>query len=673
MSKSAPAKNRSIFLFIFIGLFVFLISFSYKSYNSYINRAEEQLLDELYALANTSSLLIDPELHERVTNTYLGKDDITDSEQDSSYHSLHLVLKDIASSNNLQSAVYTFVKSEEDDDYEFIATSSDRPYFRHKYGKSPAYLMDNFEKGGKIKCYQTSTGLWASAFAPIINHENEVLGVVQVDKNFDSFITAANREFMEDLGISVLIFGFVAFWLIYLVKRFTKKIEEAQLALSASNQNLREEIEIRKETEEKLKLSNSKIRKKAKHDVGLLEQRFSKIFNYSNDGIFILDPKNDKILDVNPAACKLLEYDHDELVTKKMSEVHPHEIKPLNEFCEMIFSDGGGWTDELSCYTKTGKYIPAEISASHFSDGKSDYMVAMVRDVSLRIKTRKQLEQLNGQLEKRVKDRTKQLTSTNVELNRTLKELKKTNNELDHFLYKVTHDFRAPLLSILGLINLAKKEDRHRGDISDKYFELIEGSITKLDKLNGEITNLVKSQRTGINISDITFGELVYAELETLKFLVNKRDVKWTVKINEEIPFSSDEFRIKMILHNVLYNAIKYSDVDKEQSFVEIDIRTTRDDCVLLVTDNGIGISSDLQSRIFDMFFRATENSTGSGLGLYMVKETVNKLLGTIEVESEFGTGTTFKIIIPNLFKKEAHSKEKKRTADWVDAEVTNS
>ena len=654
MNNTIPGLSRTIFLIFFTGLFLLLLAFSYKSYHSHLGRAEEQLLDELYAMANTSSLLIDGTIHEQLTNTYLNRDDITHSEQDSNYHALHLTLKEIAESNRLESAVYTFIKSKNDDGFEFVVTSDETPYFRHQYEKSPRQLIDEFEKGGKIKCYTTATGVWASAFAPIVNEQKKVLGVVQVDKNFEVFQASANKAFMEDLGIAVLIFSFIVFGMGYVIRRFSRRIEDAQQALSQANNNLLGEIEIRKAAERELKISNKKIKQKAEQDVGLLEERFSKIFNYSNDGIFILDPKNDKILDANPAACRLLEYDKNEIRRTSMSDVHPHEIKPLNDFCERVFNDGGGWTDELSCYTKSGKYIPAEISASHFSDGESDYMVAMVRDVSIRVKTRKELENLNQQLEKRVEARTRQLTSANLELNSTLSELKKTNNELDHFLYKVTHDFKAPILSVLGLIQLVKKEEKCDTEISKKYFKLIEDSIIKLDKLNGEITNLVKSQRTGINIKRISFQKLVVAELENLQHLFNKKDISWTVNINEEIPFSSDEFRIKMILHNILYNALKYSDLSKDKSTVTVNITTSKMDGVLMIKDNGIGIHKDLKDRIFEMFFRATDNSTGSGLGLYIVKETVNKLMGEIQVETTIGEGTTFRVVLPNLFKDEA-------------------
>ncbi|MEL7001645.1 MAG: ATP-binding protein [Bacteroidota bacterium] len=650
MSQTTKNLSRKIFLVTSIGFIVFLLAFSFKSYVNHLSRAEQQLLDELYAIASTASLMIDGNSHQQLTNTYKNIDDIKRIEQDSNYHALYTSLKEIEQVNGLESPIYTIVRSSNDKKYELIATSSDEPYFRHIYSKSPKYLDENFEIGGKIECYNTATGTWASAFAPIKNDLQEVLGVVQVDKNFETFQAAAQREFLEDIAIALLIFVFIAVFLLYALRRLTGQIETIQTSLDDTNKNLTEEIVNVRETEEKLISDNRRIQDEAQRDIGLLEERFSQIFNHSNDGIFILDPMNDTILDVNPAACKLLKYEKSELLKKKMTEIHHHEIDNLWGFCNDIFRQGSGWTDELSCYTRTGQYVPAEISASHFSDDDKHYMVAMVRDVSQRVQSRRELENLNEKLEERVKNRTEELTATNEELNDALYELKKTNNELDHFLYKVTHDFRAPLLSVLGLIHLARKENVVSTDISERYFDLIEGSIIKLDRLNGEITTLVKSQRTGISVKQIDFKSLVNSELENLKFQTNEKKIQWTICIDDEDPFASDEFRIGMILHNIMYNAVKYSDPYKHTAEAKVKILTNESSCIIQISDNGIGIDDSLKSRVFEMFFRATESSSGSGLGLYIVKETVNKLDGDIRVSSKQGVGSTFEISLPNLY-----------------------
>lgn len=119
------------------------------------------------------------------------------------------------------------------------------------------------------------------------------------------------------------------------------------------------------------------------------EDRFRKIFDHSNDAIFLVDPEQDEILDVNARACQMLGYSREELLSLPMSVIHPHDMARVRAFSESVFEHGEGWTDELSCFTKAGRIVPAEISGSIIELGGRNCMIAMVRDVS----ARNQLEQ----------------------------------------------------------------------------------------------------------------------------------------------------------------------------------------------------------------------------------------------------------------------------------------
>lgn len=120
-------------------------------------------------------------------------------------------------------------------------------------------------------------------------------------------------------------------------------------------------------------------------------EHFRKIFLHSNDAIFVIDPKNDAILDVNNRACKMLGYSRKELLSKTISDIHPDEMPELMEFCNKVFKKGKGWTSDLTCTTKRGEKLPAEISASQFKTKNGQYMVAMVRDISVRKAIEQQL------------------------------------------------------------------------------------------------------------------------------------------------------------------------------------------------------------------------------------------------------------------------------------------
>lgn len=119
--------------------------------------------------------------------------------------------------------------------------------------------------------------------------------------------------------------------------------------------------------------------------------------------------------------------------------------------------------------------------------------------------------------------------------------------------------------------------------------------------------------------------------------------------IVEKEKFVSDKRRVNVVLNNLISNAIKYQDLLKKDSFVKIDIQTSKEHVIIEVKDNGIGMTEVAKGKIFEMFYRASKQSTGSGLGLYIVKETIDKLSASITVESEKGVGSKFTVIIPNL------------------------
>jgi signal transduction histidine kinase len=124
--------------------------------------------------------------------------------------------------------------------------------------------------------------------------------------------------------------------------------------------------------------------------------------------------------------------------------------------------------------------------------------------------------------------------------------------------------------------------------------------------------------------------------------------------VENELPWYSDSLRVKTIVSNIFSNAIKYQDFNKNDPFIKISTRTHEDYCDIRIEDNGIGIESESQQKIFDLFFRATDQSKGTGLGLFIVKDTIARLKGTVEVKSTVGHGTTFAVRIPNQLNQPA-------------------
>lgn len=229
----------------------------------------------------------------------------------------------------------------------------------------------------------------------------------------------------------------------------------------------------------------------------------------------------------------------------------------------------------------------------------------------------------------------------------TNEDLKKTNSELDKFVYSVSHDLRAPLSSMLGVLGFLESETEDAQMLKD--IGLLKTSVNKLDCFILDIIDYSRNARLEIVPEKIDFAALLEDTVHHIKFMAagNKR-VEIKTDINTVQDFHSDKGRISIILNNIISNSIRYSNPDNPEPFVEIKILTTTTDAEIIISDNGVGINEEHLPKVFDMFYRVSKKSVGSGLGLYIVKETVEKLKGTIKIESIQGKGTTFKISLPN-------------------------
>ena len=225
-------------------------------------------------------------------------------------------------------------------------------------------------------------------------------------------------------------------------------------------------------------------------------------------------------------------------------------------------------------------------------------------------------------------------------------ELKKTNSELDRFVYSVSHELRMPLTSIMGLQALIKKEylsERDKGLI-----DLIKKCVFNIDELLREILDYSRNTRVEITTTSIDLSTLIDGAFESLNLYQDGFSIAKKVTIKETAPFYSDSTRIKILINNLVSNAFKYSKKNIADAFIEIKVEVDKERMALEISDNGIGIKKELLPNIFKMFYRATAAVSGSGLGLYIVKESVEKLGGSIVVESELEKGTKFMIELPN-------------------------
>jgi len=230
-----------------------------------------------------------------------------------------------------------------------------------------------------------------------------------------------------------------------------------------------------------------------------------------------------------------------------------------------------------------------------------------------------------------------------IDLRNKIKELEKTNDELNRFIYSISHELRAPLVSVIGIVNLVKMEGLYNS--SGEYWELIESCSNKLDYYIQKTLQYYKNNKNISDNSEINFQKLVDEIIDLYSY--TDRDTKFNLSINQPNVFIGDAFRIEVILGNLISNAIKYQKDSEHQKVVDIDIDISPYKADISITDNGLGILNEHLEKIFTQFFK-TKNNKGSGLGLFIVKEALNKIDGKISVRSSLNQGTTFKITIPN-------------------------
>jgi ligand-binding sensor domain-containing protein/signal transduction histidine kinase len=249
------------------------------------------------------------------------------------------------------------------------------------------------------------------------------------------------------------------------------------------------------------------------------------------------------------------------------------------------------------------------------------------------------LKEINEQLEVLVEQRTKKLEET-------IKQLDKTVTELDRFVYSASHDLSAPLKSVLGLVQIARMEKE--AERVSEYYNHIEFSVQKLDRVIKSMVEFSRNYHLDVQRTTFNFRDLVNEVLHELAFWPEARKIELKNTVPENSLIKSDNQRLKVVLHNLISNSVKYADFTKESSFIHIDLHSNGQGNTIMISDNGMGIEQDRQSRIFEMYYRATDRSHGSGLGLFIVKEIILKLGGTISVKSSLGYGSIFVINLPS-------------------------
>jgi signal transduction histidine kinase/ligand-binding sensor domain-containing protein len=249
------------------------------------------------------------------------------------------------------------------------------------------------------------------------------------------------------------------------------------------------------------------------------------------------------------------------------------------------------------------------------------------------------LNQRRQYLEGQINERTQELKKANEEL--TIR-----NTELDRFVYSASHDLSAPLKSILGLIRVAKLDKPD--DVQRQYLDMMERSVFKLEDFIEEVVTYSRNTRMPLKFESLDFRQFVLNLLQDHEYSPNFGQIDFQIEDHIQENMISDVTRMKIILNNLISNAIKFHWIDNgRKPMVKIGLDRHENQYIVTVKDNGKGIPQEHLKRIFEMFYRATDEAQGSGLGLYILKEAVLKLGGTVEAHSALEVGTEFVIRLP--------------------------
>jgi PAS domain S-box-containing protein len=371
--------------------------------------------------------------------------------------------------------------------------------------------------------------------------------------------------------------------------------------------------------------SNITKRKEAEEALKNSEYLFRSMIENSSDAIMIVNEQSEVTYASN-SLYRIMGYSPEEVLGKtSLSYIYSGDKELLLKHLENVIANPRKTFNLIyRRVRKDGSLIWCEGAATNFLDAPAvKGIVVNFRDITERIEYIEALKKSN-------------------------EELKKSNSELDRFVYSVSHDLRAPLSSMQGVIEFMEPEAIDPAMLED--IQRLKTSINKLDTFIQDILDYSRNARLEVKNEAIDFDELLNETVEHLKFMSsgnNNIDIRRIIEYQQ--PFYSDKNRLGIILNNLISNALRYSDPQKSEAFIEVGVRAEGKGVNLVVRDNGVGISDENQKKVFDMFYRVSNRSIGSGLGLYIVKEAVEKLGGAIKLSSEPGLGTSIRIHLPDL------------------------
>ena len=239
-----------------------------------------------------------------------------------------------------------------------------------------------------------------------------------------------------------------------------------------------------------------------------------------------------------------------------------------------------------------------------------------------------------------------QLNSVIIKAYNTFMHRRNRDEEVNYFVYKASHDIKGPLVSMKGLVDMALENIDDKPKM-ENLLRLLDRSVISLENTLGDIIEYKKIDSSSLKDSVIDFDGLISEILTSNNALPQFKGLDIRVSVNQSIEYRNDREILKSIMSNVILNAVKYRR-SNVASYVKVDLVVDDEKAVLVVEDNGIGMSESVLNKAFEMFFRGQKDVEGSGLGLYIVKKGLERIGGMIRVKSVFTEGTKMTLHLPN-------------------------
>ncbi len=352
--------------------------------------------------------------------------------------------------------------------------------------------------------------------------------------------------------------------------------------------------------------------------------KYRDIINQMGLGLMEVD-NQEHIVTINEAFCQMTGYDRTELKGMKPSDLLLEDKTAQEDINHVTQSrlKGLATTYSVDVKIKSGEVRTWLISGSprYNPEGLVIGSIGFHLDIT------------------EEKKRTQELYTSN-------KTLKKANQELDTFVYRVSHDLRSPLLAVIGLTQIARGNLEESADKTAlKLIDMIGDKVRHLDEIIVSILHYSRNSRLAPSPSRWDIKKLLNRTLSNAQQA--EKEIDMMVNLNGIDEVYSDQMRWELIINNLLNNAVKYSDPSKENSWVSFELTQNDDHYRMVIEDNGVGIPEKAQQRVFEMFYRNSSIADGSGLGLYIVDDAVKKLGGKITLSSEEHVGTRITISLP--------------------------